>query len=117
MNQAQSSEWGIEPTSHEASQPSGSTFEHLKTTVAEKLRAASGTISQKSSEMAGGNQNVSNYGRQAATWLGRSADYIEDFEPRQLRNDIENQVRQNPGRSLLIAGAAGLVIGAILRRR
>lgn len=113
MNQAQArSDWEMEP-----SQQSGSALNQIKSTVADKLRSASDVVSQKSSQMAGRNDNISNYGQQAATWLDRSADYVQDFEPGQLKADIEKQVRNNPGRSLLIAGAVGLVIGAILRRR
>ena len=54
---------------------------------------------------------------QAADWLDRSADYVRDFDPQQVKTDVENQVRRHPGRSLLIAGAAGLLLGALLRRR
>ena len=42
----------------------------------------------------------------------RQFDYYEQAEAR-----VREYVRQSPGRSLLIAGAVGLIIGAILRRR
>jgi ElaB/YqjD/DUF883 family membrane-anchored ribosome-binding protein len=81
------------------------------------LRVAAGTVQEKAEQMGERNQNVAGYGQQAAGWLNRSADYVQDFSPQHLKSDIEEQVRRNPGRSLLIAGAAGLILGAILRRR
>jgi ElaB/YqjD/DUF883 family membrane-anchored ribosome-binding protein len=95
----------------------GSTFHQVKSTVAEKLRTAADTLHERSSQASGRQENLSGYGRQAADWLGRSADYIEEIDPQRVRADLENQVRQHPGRSLLIAGAAGLLLGALLRRR
>ena len=53
----------------------------------------------------------------AGSWLNHSADYIEKMEPEKLKADITDQVRRNPGASLLLAGAAGLILGAIFRRR
>src|SRR2546423_36269 len=100
-----------------------STFDQIKTTVAEKLHTAAETLHEKTSRQTGdpgspkGNDSLSDYGRQAAEWLDRSADYIEDLDPQQIKTDIENQVRQHPGRSLLIAGAAGLLLGVLIRRR
>lgn len=95
----------------------GTGFSQVKTTVADKIRSAADSLHQQSERLSGRNDNVSGYGHQAADWLSRSADYVEDFDPQRARQDIENQVRRNPGRSLLIAGAAGLILGALLRRR
>lgn len=97
-----------------------STFDQIKTTVAEKLHTAADTLHEKTSRQtgsAGAGESLSGYGRQAADWLDRSADYIEELDPQQVKTDLENQVRRHPGRSLLIAGAAGLLLGVLLRRR
>jgi ElaB/YqjD/DUF883 family membrane-anchored ribosome-binding protein len=92
-------------------------LDQIKTNIADKLRSAAGSLEGQAARMGGRNENVSGYGHQAAGWLNRSADYVEEFDPKQFRSDVENQVRRNPGRSLLIAGAAGLILGALLRRR
>ena len=94
----------------------GSTFEQIRSTVAEKLQSAAQTLHQKT---AGSNQQneFTDFGKRAANWLEYSADYVNHIEPAQVRSDIENKVRRNPGRSLLIAGAVGLVLGGLLRRR
>lgn len=92
----------------------GSTLETIKETVADKLHAAASTIQQK----AGQNQEnaVAGYAGQAAGWLDNAAEYVREVDPQQVKSDIQHQVRSNPGRSLLIAGAAGLLLGILLRR-
>jgi ElaB/YqjD/DUF883 family membrane-anchored ribosome-binding protein len=99
------------------SQAHGTGLNQIKTNIADKLRSAAGSLKGQASRVAGRNENMTGYGNQAADWLNRSADYVEEFDPKQLRSDVESQVRRNPGRSLLIAGAAGLILGALLKRR
>lgn len=106
--------WGAESDA----QRRGTTgLDQIKSTIADKLRSAAGALHEKTAQAGDQSQGVSQYGRQAADWLDRSADYVQEFNPQQLKSNVEEQVRRNPGRSLLIAGAAGLVLGALLRRR
>jgi ElaB/YqjD/DUF883 family membrane-anchored ribosome-binding protein len=49
--------------------------------------------------------------------LDQSAEYVRQFNFEHADAKIREYVRQSPGRSLLLAGAAGMMIGAILRRR
>ncbi|MCI0423129.1 MAG: hypothetical protein L0312_28545 [Acidobacteria bacterium] len=95
---------------------SGSTFRQIRSAVADKLQAAAQTLHQKAAR-SGQQDDPSHLGHRAADWLERSAGYVNEMEPERLKSDIENQVRRNPGRSLLIAGAVGLVLGSLLRRR
>lgn len=92
-----------------------STFDRVKLTVAEQLSRAAQVLHQKSAHDVE-RQDLSSLGHRAADWLDRSAEYVRVAEPQRLKSDLENTVRRNPGRSLLIAGIAGLVIGRILRR-
>ncbi len=107
--------WGREYQA-ELGGSSGSTFEQIRTTVAGKLQAAAQTLHQKAARFDQPN-DLSDFGHKAAGWLERSAEYVNEMEPQRMKSDIENQVRRNPGRSLLIAGAVGLVLGRLLRRR
>ena len=107
---------------NERGRGTGSGLEGVKSAVADKLRNAASALQDKLGSSSGnssqaGEGGASRYGQQAADLLGRSADYVERFDPQQVRSDIEDQVRRNPGRSLLIAGAAGLILGALIRRR
>ena len=91
-------------------------FKQIRTTAADKLQAAAETIHQKA-DRSGQSSEVTALGHRVAGWLEHSADYVNEMEPERLKSDIENQVRRNPGRSLLIAGIVGLALGGILRRR
>jgi ElaB/YqjD/DUF883 family membrane-anchored ribosome-binding protein len=93
-----------------------SIFKQIRTTAADKLQAAAETLHQKA-DRSGQSTEVTALGHRAADWLERSADYVNEMEPRRLKSDIETQVRRNPGRSLLIAGIVGLALGGILRRK
>jgi ElaB/YqjD/DUF883 family membrane-anchored ribosome-binding protein len=93
------------------------TFDKVKSSISHKLEDAARSLREKSQGYAGNNQQLAGYGNQAAEWLTRSANYVEEINPQQLKTDVENQVRHNPGRSLLIAAGVGLALGALLRRR
>jgi ElaB/YqjD/DUF883 family membrane-anchored ribosome-binding protein len=93
-----------------------SIFKQIRTTAADKLQAAAQTLHQKA-DRSGQSPEITAFGHRAAGWLERSADYVNEMEPQRLKSDLENQVRRNPGRSLLIAGIVGLALGGLLRRR
>ena len=105
----------IRDTARFESQPrtGNSTIDNIKRTIAEKLKSAAGALKERT-----GQQNATSpYADKASGWLDTAADYVRDLDPNQMKTDIQKQVRSNPGRSLLIVGAAGLVLGALLRRR
>src|SRR5262245_21425362 len=91
------------------------TFNRVKAVVADLLTEAAGVIHQKSAVT--GHAELSDLGGRAANWLEHSAVYVREIEAQRLRSDIEDKVRRNPGRSLIIAGVIGLVIGSVIRRR
>jgi len=91
------------------------TFNRVTAVVADLLTEAAGVIHQKSAVI--GHAEISDLGDRAADWLEHSADYVRELEAQRLRSDIEDKVRRNPGRSLIIAGVIGLVIGRVIRRR
>ena len=93
-----------------------SVLDQTKRVVADKLRNVSDQLHQQSSRN-DINRELGNYGQQAAQWLDRSADYVNDMNPQKIKDDVKNQVKANPGRTLLIAGGIGLLLGAVLRRR
>jgi ElaB/YqjD/DUF883 family membrane-anchored ribosome-binding protein len=93
-----------------------SIFKQIRTTAADKLQATAETLHQKA-DRSGQPAEISALGHRAADWLERSANYVSEMEPQRLKSDIEERVRRNPGRSLLIAGIVGLALGGLMRRR
>jgi hypothetical protein len=94
----------------------GTSFDRIKIRIAGKLRQAAETLYDKTED----NQTPlgsPNFGPQASALLHNSADYIERMEPKKIKDDITEQVRRNPGKSLLVATAVGLILGAIFRRK
>jgi len=91
-----------------------STFDGVKQRVADSLHSAAETIQSKAAQ----NQpsTLSNYANNAAEWLDDTSSYIRNADSQRIKSDIQTQVRRNPGRSLLIAGAAGLLLGVLIRR-
>lgn len=88
------------------------TFEKFKHALADKLHSAAGSFESSAAE-----QGSHSYGWQAAELLDRSAGYVRQIDPNELKREIEEEVRSNPSRSLLIAAGAGLLIGILLGRR
>jgi hypothetical protein len=87
--------------------------------LAQKLRRAAARIYEPESEMESSDE-ISAFtalGAQANLVLNKAADYVERVDPKAIQVDITKQVQRNPGASLLIAGAAGFVLSAMLRRR
>jgi ElaB/YqjD/DUF883 family membrane-anchored ribosome-binding protein len=89
---------------------------NLKNIVADKLRSLAKKISRKAAA-AESKPEVAYYGEQASAMLEQSADYVRELDYATVEASVRKYVKENPGRSLLVAGLAGLVIGAILRRR
>lgn len=94
----------------------GANADRIQARIADKLHRAAETWFGKTED----NQTPGEAAKlreQANTWLHGSAGYIERMEPEKIKADITDQVRRNPGKSLLVAGAAGLILGAIFRRK
>ena len=91
-------------------------IERVKTLLADKLQSAAKGLGENG---AGQNRETgtANYRKQASEWLDHSAEYVRKFDYKEADAGIREYVKQSPGRSLFIAGAVGLIVGALLRRR
>lgn len=91
-------------------------FENVKNSIAETLHTAADTLGNK---VAGKDPQCSltKLGKQASEKLDWSAEYIRDFDYKPADAKVREFVRERPGSSLLFAGAIGLIIGALVRRR
>lgn len=91
-------------------------FGDVKNIIADKLHNVAEALSEKATDQEA-QCGIAQYGKQASEWLDQSAEYVRQFDYEQADAKVREYVRQNPGSSLLIAGAVGLIIGAVLRRR
>ncbi|MHB8122156.1 MAG: hypothetical protein ACYDG4_08380 [Desulfuromonadaceae bacterium] len=91
-------------------------FEKIKNIIADKLHTAAEGLGEKGADQDKGSATAK-YGKQASEWLDHSAEYVRKFDYKQADAGIREYVKQSPGRSLLMAGAVGLIIGTVLRRR
>ena len=91
-------------------------FDEVKSIVADRIHRVAEALGEKAAEQ-DAQSGAAQYGKQASEWLDQSAEYVRQFDYKQADASIREYVKQSPGRSLLIAGVVGLIIGAILRRR
>ncbi len=117
----ESEDFGYGPTVGEDRTADGnsgkvSNLDEVKNAIAKKLHVVAGDLSERadSREL---QPLIGDYGKQAAHWLDLSAEYIEQFDYRELNTRVREYVEKNPGFSVLIAGVAGLILGAFVRRR
>jgi hypothetical protein len=104
-----------ETTAEEEHPMRSSGIGNFKNVVADTLHDVAQTISRKVASTE--NQEISRYGMQASAMLEQSADYVRDLDFAEVEASVRDYVKKNPGRSLLIVGITGLVLGAALRRR
>jgi ElaB/YqjD/DUF883 family membrane-anchored ribosome-binding protein len=93
-------------------------FDNFKNIIADKLHDVAEALDEKAAGQ-DAQSGIAHYGKQAAEWLDQSAEYVRQIDDYYEQADarVREYVRQSPRRSLLIAGAVGLIIGAVLRRR
>lgn len=102
-----------EAIEYESGEGRNSTLDNIKGKVADGLKSAAGSLRPEGPQEGA----LSDYASQASGWLDSAGEYVRDMDVSQVKTDIQRQMRANPGRALLIAGAAGLILGALIRRR
>lgn len=89
---------------------------HVKDAVSGTLRQSADVVSATSDRLADQEAKLRGLGQQAATSLRNSADYVADFDPKQVTTDISNAARSHMGASLIAAGVAGLAVGLLVAK-
>lgn len=115
----ESIEKNFDPSIYQSNYPEPVRHKPFFQTVKESVVSGVGKAAQALHEQAdkATAPQLADLGHQTAAWLETSADYIQQAEPQKMRTDFEDKIRKNPAKSLLIAGAAGILLGAIFRRR
>jgi ElaB/YqjD/DUF883 family membrane-anchored ribosome-binding protein len=90
----------------------------VKTQLADKLETGAGRLRQRATNtrkiddaIATTKQRVVETSDRVAVGMERSADWLRNANMTSFQQGLERQVRQNPGRTLLIAGAIGYLLG------
>jgi hypothetical protein len=90
----------------------------LKTQLADKLATGASTIRQRSSDtaklddaIATTKEKVAGAGDRVASGMEKSAEWLRDSNMSTIKQGLARQVKENPGRTLLIAGAIGYFLG------
>ena len=91
-------------------------FENVKNIIADQLESVAEALGENATGQ-DAQSGIAHYGKQASEWLDQSAGYVRQFDYEQAEARARECIKQHPGRSLLVAGAVGLIIGAALRRR
>jgi len=87
-------------------------IEESRTSVASSLHSAATTLHQKADSSV---QAAGSVAHSAADKLEAVAGYMRDNDTKQMMADVEEVVKKNPGRSLLVAVAVGFLAGRALR--
>jgi ElaB/YqjD/DUF883 family membrane-anchored ribosome-binding protein len=90
----------------------------LKSQLADRLETGASKIRQRSSDtgkiddaIATTKVKVADAGDRVASGMEKSAEWLRETNASSIRQGIERQVKENPGRTLLIAGAIGYLLG------
>ncbi|HJQ11460.1 MAG TPA: hypothetical protein VJ840_10575 [Gemmatimonadaceae bacterium] len=93
--------------------------------LADGLEAGAKALKQRQPAAAGAegtsvsvssDSNITAVTETLATGMQSSADWLREADIEKLKTGVENQVKEHPARSLLIALGAGYLIGKVLRR-
>ncbi|HEY8793841.1 MAG TPA: hypothetical protein VIM15_02770 [Gemmatimonadaceae bacterium] len=90
----------------------------LKTQLADKLETGATRLRKRSSEtgklddaIATTKEKVADAGDRVASGMEKSAEWLRSANITSFQQGLERQVKENPGRTLLIAGAIGYLLG------
>ena len=89
-------------------------IEQNRAAAASGIEGAAATLHQRADHLPGG-EKVTNFAHSAADRLNATAGYVRQNDLNNMRNDIEDLVKKNPGPSLLAAVALGFFIGRSLK--
>ncbi|HMI56651.1 MAG TPA: hypothetical protein VK511_01255 [Gemmatimonadaceae bacterium] len=90
----------------------------LKTQLADKLETSAGRLRRRANDtakiddaIAMTKEKVADASDRVASGMERSADWLRNADLSSMQRKLEREVRENPGRTLLIAGAIGYLLG------
>jgi hypothetical protein len=112
----------VDPRVYDRSRESEETIREravqLKTQLADKLETGATKLRKRSSDtaklddaIATTKERVADAGDRVASGMEKSAEWLRSANMTSFQQGLERQVKENPGRTLLIAGAIGYLLG------
>lgn len=92
-------------------------LEKLRDNVADTMGSTSRTIAEQARADSGDDAQGVNWGLKAAEWLDVWSNELREWDPRDTDASVRAFIASRSGRMLLLAGAVGIVLGGVLRRR
>ena len=93
------------------------TLEKVRDTIADTMHATAHTIQQQlKSDRPDPGASVQ-WGLRTSEWLDRLSEELRHVDVRSHESRLRDSISRHPGGALLVAGAAGILLGRILRRR
>jgi ElaB/YqjD/DUF883 family membrane-anchored ribosome-binding protein len=90
----------------------------LKAQLADKLESGAERLRERSTDtakiddaIATAKTQVADASDRVASGMEKSAEWLRDANMSSIKQGLERQVKENPGRTLLIAGAIGYLLG------
>jgi len=90
----------------------------LKSQLADKLESGAEKLRERSTDtakiddvIATAKTQVADASDRVASGMEKSAEWLRDANMSSIKQGLERQVKENPGRTLLIAGAIGYLLG------
>jgi hypothetical protein len=93
--------------------------ETVRDAIADTMHSAACTIAGKlrSADAMDPDSGAVDWGLQTSRWLDRWSDELRQWDVRESEARLQAAITAHPGRALLLAGAAGLLLARVMRRR
>ena len=92
------------------------TLERMRDSVADTMQAAAHTIHGQIHDEHPAPRTPAQWGLMTSEWLERLSDDIRRWDVLASESRLRSTITSRPALSLLLAGAAGMLVGRLLRR-
>ena len=85
--------------------------------TAEEIAQAKASVNQAELVLAKAKQEYEKLAAQVKKGYAKVKAKVEEIDVKEMRDDVVDYIRRNPGKSVLIALAVGFVVGYLVRKR
>lgn len=92
------------------------TLERVRDAIADTIDVAARTIHDQLHADTAESDGPADWGQSTAEWLERLSEDLRHWDARGSESRVRASIRRHPGTTLLLVGAAGVLLGRTLRR-